>query len=210
MPSDSKTARLQDTKIKYMTDGILLRESLNDGDLDKYSCIILDEAHERALNTDISMGLFKKILQRRRDLKLIVTSATMNAQKFSDFYSGAPVFTIPGRTFPVDVKFSNSPVEDYVDQAVHQILMIHVGKSKGDILVFVTGQEDIEVTCALTRESWMPWQMRQSFYIAAVQSDAGRSSDEDLRPSAAGGTEVHRGNKHRRNESYSQWRCLRH
>ena len=141
-----------DTKIKYMTDGILLRESLNDGDLDKYSCIILDEAHERALNTDISMGLFKKILQRRRDLKLIVTSATMNAQKFSDFYSGAPVFTIPGRTFPVNVKFSNSPVEDYVDQAVHQILMIHVGKGKGDILVFMTGQEDIEVTCALTRE----------------------------------------------------------
>jgi len=141
-----------ETVIKYMTDGILLRESLNEPDLDRYSCVIMDEAHERALNTDVLMGLFKKILQRRRDLKLIVTSATMNAKRFSDFYGGAPEFTIPGRTFPVDVMFHRSPVEDYVDQAVQQVLAIHVGKPAGDILVFMTGQEDIEVTCELVRE----------------------------------------------------------
>ncbi|KAK1234713.1 hypothetical protein PQX77_002080 [Marasmius sp. AFHP31] len=70
-----------DTKIKYMTDGVLLRESLNEGDLDWYSVIILDEAHERSLSTDVLMGLLRKILSRRRDLKLIVTSATMNAEK---------------------------------------------------------------------------------------------------------------------------------
>ncbi|KAJ4295738.1 hypothetical protein N0V88_004440 [Collariella sp. IMI 366227] len=142
----------KDTVIKYMTDGVLLRESLNEPDLDRYSCVIMDEAHERALNTDVLMGLFKKILQRRRDLKLIVTSATMNSKRFSDFYGGAPEFTIPGRTFPVDVMFHRSPVEDYVDQAVQQVLAIHVGKPAGDILVFMTGQEDIEVTCEVIRE----------------------------------------------------------
>ena len=141
-----------ETVIKYMTEGILLRESLNEPDLDRYSCIIMDEAHERALNTDILLGLFKKILQRRRDLKLIVTSATMNAKRFSDFFGGAPEFTIPGRTFPVDVMFHRSPVEDYVDQAVQQVLAIHVSMEAGDILVFMTGQEDIEITCDLIRK----------------------------------------------------------
>lgn len=142
----------QETKIKYMTDGVLLRESINERDLDKYSCVIMDEAHERALNTDVLMGLFKKMLARRRDLKLIVTSATMNSKRFSDFYGGAPEFFIPGRTFPVDVMFHRSPVEDYVDQAVQQVLAIHVAMGPGDILVFMTGQEDIEVTCELVQE----------------------------------------------------------
>lgn len=142
----------KETVIKYMTDGVLLRESLNEPNLDRYSCVIMDEAHERALNTDVLMGLFKKILQRRRDIKLIVTSATMNSKRFSDFFGGAPEFTIPGRTFPVDVMFSRSPVEDYVDQAVQQVLSIHVSQGQGDILVFMTGQEDIEATCELIQE----------------------------------------------------------
>lgn len=135
-----------------MTDGVLLRESLVQQDLDKYSCIIMDEAHERALNTDVLMGLLKKVLARRRDLKLIVTSATMNAERFSRFYGGAPEFIIPGRTFPVDLHFSRTPCEDYVDSAVKQILAIHVSQGPGDILVFMTGQEDIEATCELVDE----------------------------------------------------------
>ena len=142
----------KETVIKYMTEGVLLRESLNEPDMDRYSCLIMDEAHERALNTDILMGLFKKILQRRRDLKLIVTSATMNSKRFSEFFGGAPEFTIPGRTFPVDVMFHRSPVEDYVDQTVQQVLAIHVSMDPGDILVFMTGQEDIEVTCELVQK----------------------------------------------------------
>lgn len=142
----------KETTIKYMTDGVLLRESLTNPDLDQYSCIIMDEAHERALNTDVLMGLIKKVLARRRDLKLIVTSATMNASRFAQFYGGAPEFFIPGRTFPVDIQYSRSPCEDYVDSAVRQVLAIHVSQPAGDILVFMTGQEDIEVTCELVAE----------------------------------------------------------
>ncbi|KAI4102776.1 MAG: hypothetical protein LQ339_004515 [Xanthoria mediterranea] len=142
----------KETSIKYMTDGVLLRESLNESDLERYSCIIMDEAHERALNTDVLMGLIKKVLARRRDLKLIVTSATMNSDRFAKFYGGAPEFTIPGRTFPVDIQYSRSPCEDYVDSAVKQILAIHVSQPAGDILVFMTGQEDIEITCELVEE----------------------------------------------------------
>ncbi|GAA5852743.1 hypothetical protein JCM8547_002612 [Rhodosporidiobolus lusitaniae] len=140
------------TVIKYMTDGVMLRESLNEGDLDRYSVIILDEAHERSLNTDILMGLLRKILSRRRDLKLVVTSATMNAAKFSRFYDDAPCFTIPGRTFPVDVLFSKTPCEDYVDSAVKQALQIHISHPPGDVLIFMTGQEDIECTCEVISE----------------------------------------------------------
>ncbi|BGP14697.1 hypothetical protein JCM10213v2_002647 [Rhodosporidiobolus nylandii] len=130
------------TVIKYMTDGVMLRESLNEGDLDRYSVIILDEAHERSLNTDILMGLLRKILSRRRDLKLI----------FSRFYDEAPCFTIPGRTFPVDVLFSKTPCEDYVDSAVKQALQIHISHPPGDVLIFMTGQEDIECTCEVISE----------------------------------------------------------
>lgn len=136
-----------------MTDGVLLRESLTQPTLDKYSCLIMDEAHERALNTDILLGLLKTIITRRRDLKLIITSATLNATRFSDFFGGAPSFTIPGRTFPVSIQYSRSPCEDYVDSAVKQALAIHVSQPiPGDILVFMTGQEDIEVTCSLLEE----------------------------------------------------------
>lgn len=138
----------ENTVIRYMTDGILLRESMSSPDLDQYSAIIMDEAHERALNTDVLMGLLKKLLARRRDLKLIVTSATMNADRFSQFFGNAPCFFIPGRTFPVDVMFSKTSCEDYVDSAVKQTLAIHLSQPAGDILIFMTGQEDIEATCS--------------------------------------------------------------
>lgn len=135
------------TIIKYMTDGILLRESLRDGDLDGYSAIIMDEAHERSLSTDVLFGLLREIIARRRDLKLIVTSATMDATKFSQFFGNVPTYNIPGRTFPVEVFFSKNTVEDYVDSAVKQALQIHLGNLEGDLLIFMPGQEDIEVTC---------------------------------------------------------------
>ncbi|KAJ2658129.1 Pre-mRNA-splicing factor ATP-dependent RNA helicase PRP16 [Coemansia sp. RSA 1199] len=140
------------TQLKYMTDGVLLRETLTRRDLAQYSAIIMDEAHERTLNTDVLLGLLKQIAATRLDLKIIVTSATMNAQRFADFFGNAPVFTIPGRTFPVDVMFSKSACEDYVDSAVRQVLTIHLSQPPGDILVFMTGQEDVEVCCEALRE----------------------------------------------------------
>ncbi|KAF7265584.1 ATP-dependent RNA helicase l(1)G0007 [Rhynchophorus ferrugineus] len=142
----------ENTVIKYMTDGILLRESLREPDLDHYSAIIMDEAHERSLSTDVLFGLLREIVARRHDLKLIVTSATMDSSKFSMFFGNVPTFTIPGRTFPVEVLFSKNPVEDYVDAAVKQALQIHLQPPSGDILIFMPGQEDIEVTCEVLSE----------------------------------------------------------
>lgn len=136
-----------DTVIKYMTDGILLREGLREPDLDNYSAIIMDEAHERSLSTDMLFGLLREVVARRHDLKLIVTSATMDSSKFATFFGNVPTFTIPGRTFPVETFYSKNVCEDYVDGAVKQALQIHLQPEEGDILIFMPGQEDIEVTC---------------------------------------------------------------
>ncbi|XP_072321946.1 pre-mRNA-splicing factor ATP-dependent RNA helicase PRP16 isoform X2 [Eucyclogobius newberryi] len=136
----------EQTVIKYMTDGILLRESLRESDLDHYSAVIMDEAHERSLNTDVLFGLLREVVSRRTDLKLIVTSATMDSDKFAAFFGNVPIFHIPGRTFPVDILFSKTPQEDYVEAAVKQALQIHLSGLIGDILIFMPGQEDIEVT----------------------------------------------------------------
>ena len=140
------------TIIKYMTDGILVRESLSESDLDQYSVVIMDEAHERSLNTDVLFGLLRGVIARRTDLKLIVTSATMDSDKFSHFFGNVPVFVIPGRTYPVNLFFSKNSVEDYVEAAVKQVIQIHLSMDAGDILVFMPGQEDIEVTCDVVAE----------------------------------------------------------
>lgn len=135
------------TLIKYMTDGVLLRETLKDSDLDKYRVIVMDEAHERSLSTDVLFGILKKVVAQRRDFKLIVTSATLNATKFSSFFGSVPIFHIPGRTFPVNILYSKTPCEDYVEAAVKQAMAIHITSPPGDILIFMTGQDEIEATC---------------------------------------------------------------
>jgi len=142
----------KETRVKYMTDGILLRESLNDPDLDKYSVVVMDEAHERSLNTDVLFGITKRVLRNRRDFRLVVTSATLDAERFASFFGGASIFRIPGRTFKVESYFAKTPMVDYVDAAVKQVLQIHLTLPPGDILVFMTGQEDITCTCELVAE----------------------------------------------------------
>ena len=132
------------TKIKYMTDGMLLREFLSEPDLGSYSVMIIDEAHERTLHTDILFGLIKDIGRFRPDLKLLISSATLDAEKFSDFFDEAPIFRIPGRRFPVEIFHTKAPEADYIDACVVTILQIHVTQDTGDILVFLTGQEEIE------------------------------------------------------------------
>lgn len=132
------------TILKYMTDGMLLREFLSEPDLASYSVLIVDEAHERTLHTDILFGLVKDIARFRPDLKLLISSATLDAQKFSEFFDDAPIFRIPGRRYPVDIYYTKAPEADYLDAAVVSVLQIHVTQPAGDILVFLTGQEEIE------------------------------------------------------------------
>ncbi|KAJ6677238.1 hypothetical protein OIU85_010413 [Salix viminalis] len=136
-----------DTVIKYMTDGMLLREILIDENLSQYSVVMLDEAHERTIHTDVLFGLLKKLVKRRPDLRLIVTSATLDAEKFSGYFFNCNIFTIPGRTFPVEILYTKQPESDYLDASLITVLQIHLTEPEGDILLFLTGQEEIDFAC---------------------------------------------------------------
>ncbi|XP_044265343.1 ATP-dependent RNA helicase DHX8 [Tribolium madens] len=141
-----------ETIIKYMTDGMLLRECLMDLDLKAYSVIMLDEAHERTIHTDVLFGLLKQAVTKRPELKLIVTSATLDAVKFSQYFFEAPIFTIPGRTFPVEVLYTKEPETDYLDASLITVMQIHLREPPGDILLFLTGQEEIDTACEILYE----------------------------------------------------------
>ncbi|XP_017087912.2 ATP-dependent RNA helicase DHX8 [Drosophila bipectinata] len=141
-----------ETMIKYMTDGMLLRECLMEAELKSYSVIMLDEAHERTIHTDVLFGLLKTAVQKRPELKLIVTSATLDAVKFSQYFFKAPIFTIPGRTFPVEVLYTKEPETDYLDASLITVMQIHLREPPGDILLFLTGQEEIDTACEILYE----------------------------------------------------------
>ena len=155
-----KDTTFKNSYIKIVTDGILLAQTQNDINLYEYDTIIIDEAHERSLNIDFLLGILKKLLKKRKDLKLIITSATIDTEKFSKAFDNAPVIEVSGRTYPVDLIYypdkgnaSDTDKSDnetnYIELAVDAVFKLIVESISGDILLFMPTEHDILETCKL-------------------------------------------------------------
>ncbi len=152
-----------DTRIKFMTDGILLAETQGDRFLKAYDTIIIDEAHERSLNIDFLLGILKKLVTKRRDLKILITSATIDTEKFSVAFDNAPVIEVSGRTFPVEIRYTVDEEQgaegldadrSYVEQAVDKVMELCRHRSGGDMLVFMPTERDIRDTVEIIGKRW--------------------------------------------------------
>lgn len=156
---DAKVSKY--TKIRYVTDGMLLREFILDPLLSRYTTVIVDEAHERTLTSDLVLGLLKKLLKVRNSrlknehdrFRVVVMSATLDAQRFADFFGDAPILYVPGRAYSVQRFYTRAPVANVVDAAVSTVIQINKSEpNSGDILVFLPGQDEIESACEVLRE----------------------------------------------------------
>ena len=145
------------TRFKLMTDGILLAETRDDPLFRRYSTLIIDEAHERSLNIDFLLGLLKRALPRRPDLRVIVSSATLDAERFADFFGGAPVVTIPGRLYPIEILWmpEEEAEEDDLPRRVANAIDL-LGPESGDVLVFLPGERDIRDCMAFLEGRRLP------------------------------------------------------
>jgi len=126
---------------------MLLREAMTDPLLSNYGCVILDEAHERTLSTDVLFGLLKEVIVNRPDLKVVVMSATLDAEQFQKYFMGAPLMKVPGRMFSVEMFYTPEPERDYLEAAIRTVIQIHLCEPAGDILLFLTGEAEIEDAC---------------------------------------------------------------
>ena len=154
----ARSKKSEKTEVLYMTDHTLLNECIADPYLHKYSCLVIDEAHERSIHTDILIAFIKRCLPYREDLKVIITSATIDPTLFSVYFNHCPIIEVPGRTYPVQVNSDQSQLSilerDYVLEAVRKVQDIHISKRNepGDVLVFLTCPAEIERACKLAKE----------------------------------------------------------
>ncbi|KAI6242729.1 hypothetical protein M3Y99_00179200 [Aphelenchoides fujianensis] len=193
------------TEIKFMTDGILLRELHADPLLTKYSILIIDEAHERSITTDLLLGLLKRVLSVRLDLRVIIMSATVDAELFKEFFEfnetpdaskdTSVIVSVEGRMFPVSIFYTKvfvfsfihssqlsllGPVPDYVKATVEACINIHKTEKHGDILAFLTGQDEVEQVCSELRDASRQLKgIRSNAGVAAVRGTAASTTIVD-------------------------------